>query len=292
MGSSCITFTMISHVHFQRFDSHTASLFKICSKKYALFLTAPGNPNVVDDTVIALAKSCPLLTRINVSGCRELTDVACTAGLAAHGHRFVRVGLARCNKLTDAGMQALASSAQGLHSLDVGFCDRITDVGVASVARKCPQLRWLDLTCCIQVTSAALVVLSGHARELRVLSVRGCTHVSDAGLAAVAAGCPFLADLNVWMCPLVTDDGVGSVIRRCPLLQSLAVCGCALVTDVTADLVAGLPGSALIDVAYADASLTAGGRVRLERRLSHNRVQTGAGKTGGAAFHPSSLLRN
>lgn len=148
------------------------------------------------------------------------------------------------------------------------------------------------MTCCIQLTSAALVVLGERTRELRVLSVRGCTGVSDAGLVAVAAACPFLADLNVWICPLVTDDGIGDVIRRCPLLQSLAVCGCPLVTDVTADLVARLASSALIDVAYSDAGFTAGGRGRLERRLCDNRVRTGTGKTGGTAFHPSSLLRN
>jgi hypothetical protein len=253
-------------------------------------LSLAGNPKLTDDAVISLTASCSLVTALDVSGCKELTDRVITAGLAAHGHRFVRVGLARCSHISDVGLHALAAAGNRIRRLDLAFCDHVTDAGLASVARQCSELRYLDVTFCIQLTAAAVVVIGEHARRLRSLSLRGCPAIADAGLGALAKGCPMLELLNVWECPLVTDIGLGQVLRRCPLLWSLSICGCALVTDVTADLVAALGSSALTDVSHTDAGFTARGRGRMLYRLEQNREKSGGGKGGGTVYVSSSLL--
>eukprot|EP00035_Acanthoeca_spectabilis_P015176 m.301281 g.301281 ORF g.301281 m.301281 type:complete len:866 (-) comp16305_c0_seq4:9550-12147(-) len=247
------------------------------------------NQDLTDAAVISLTKSCPLVTALDVSGCRELTDRVIVEGLAAREQGFVRLQLARCGQLSDVGIHALAVSGSRLRHLDIAFCDHVSDTGIASLARQCPELRHLDMTCCIQLTAASVVVIGENCRRLRCLHVRGCPAMADVGLHAIAKGCPMLEQLNVWECTLVSDDGVGEILNRCPLLWSLSICGCALITDITADLIAALGSSALTDVGATDAGFTPRGKERLKKRLEENCVRSGGGKSG-TVFVSSPLL--
>jgi len=249
-----------------------------------------GNPHLSDSAVVSLVTSCTLVTSIDLSGCKGLTDATISDGLARHGHRFVRVNLARCTHVSDIGLKALATAGRRLRHLDLAFCDHITDVGIANIARRCPNLCHLDVTCCIQLTAAAIIVVGEHLRQIRTLLLRGCPSITDSGLHAIAKGCPMLEELSVWECSLITDDGVGTILNRCPLVWRLIVCSCPLITNITADLVRKLSCSALTDVSHAGAGFTARGLDRLQQRLDYNRSRSGASKGGATAWAHSRLV--
>jgi hypothetical protein len=71
-------------------------------------------------------------------------DELCDA-VAAHCPRLERLSLARCTRVTDAGLRRLAAGCVRMRRLDLTRCGRVTDAGVTALARAMPLLRRADL---------------------------------------------------------------------------------------------------------------------------------------------------
>ena len=70
---------------------------------------------------------------------------AAVRGLLCHS-----VGLASI-KAPAHGVQWDADLARNLRSVNLGWCERVTEAGVAALAAGCPKLQALDLCGCIRV---------------------------------------------------------------------------------------------------------------------------------------------
>ncbi|KNC51916.1 uncharacterized protein AMSG_08153 [Thecamonas trahens ATCC 50062] len=127
---------------------------------------------VSDDSIIAIARACPLLAYIDLSQTSLVTDRALSA-LAAGCPRLMRVKLARAKGVSDAGLVALASSCSELVEVDVSGCD-VGDAGVAALAAGAAGLAHLELNGCVKVSDAAVAAVVGLCPQMEVLGLEGC----------------------------------------------------------------------------------------------------------------------
>eukprot|EP01046_Picozoa_sp_COSAG06_P024926 COSAG06_NODE_2062_length_7696_cov_1217.164407_5_plen_277_part_00 len=131
------------------------------------------------------------------------------------------VTLARCKKVTDAGVVSLAAKCANIHSLTLECCELVTDEGVIAVAKGCRHLLELDLTGCTKVTDKGLIAVVEGCGQLKSLNLRNIG--TDGMLAAVAESCPQLTSLELWGCWQLTHEAVLRVARGCPQLTSLGL---------------------------------------------------------------------
>lgn len=155
------------------------------------------------DAVLTAGALCPALTRLNLSGCKAVTDAA--VGAVSEGcPGLVSLDVTRCQALSDAGLAAAVGGWRGLTELRCYACEAAGDGLLAALGASCPGLAVLDLC--------------------------GATGVTDGGVAALAAGCPALSDLGLGWVAGVGDGGVVALADRCRGLTRLSLHGNRLVT--------------------------------------------------------------
>jgi len=139
-----------------------------------------------------------------------------------------------CERLTDDGLEQVASSCRRLSCLYLRRCQLVTDRGLQSVATRCRSLTDISVAECLRVTDAGIVHLAVHlGQTLAHVSVAHCSLVGDRALACLADRCWRLRYVNARDCRGVTDPGVVSLAtsgngRR---LRAIDVSHCLAVSD-------------------------------------------------------------
>ena len=95
--------------------------------------------DITNASVIALAKHCPGLTQINLTGCIHITDTSVIA-LAEDCPELTWISLDGCIHITGTSLIALAEDCPGLVWISLDGCTHITDTSVMSLAENCPGL--------------------------------------------------------------------------------------------------------------------------------------------------------
>ena len=176
-----------------------------------------------------------------------------------------------CDKITDAGVIALAKGCRQLSSLNLSqTCVRdlyrrirFTDAGVLALSRNCPQLSILNLSRCTGITDAGVIALAQGCRQLSSLNLKWCNKITAAGVIALAR-CPQLSSLDLEYCDQITDACVIALVQGCPQLSSLHL---------------GLIGGVRVRVSWGS-----GGSSKSSRGSS------GGGGSGGAASQVAGRL--
>jgi len=158
-----------------------------------------GDSNTTDDTISAIAASCPSLEGLWVTYCKNLTDKALFA--LAGGRPALEGG---CPALA-GGCPALAGGCPALKYLDAEYAHKITTVGVEALAGGCPALKTLDVRHAKGIADTALVALADGCPLLEELDVASAETITDTGVRALAAGCPRLQTLGLM------EEGMGSI---------------------------------------------------------------------------------
>ena len=147
--------------------------------------------SITDKGIAALARCCPQLRSVDVSG---------TTG--------------RPNEtLTDAGATALAQGCPQLSSVNFECCDKLTDAGATALAQGCPQLSSVNFMGC-GMTDAGAKALAQGCPQLSSVSFEGCRKLTDAGAKALAQGCPKLSSVDFRGCGKLTDAALGLFRER------------------------------------------------------------------------------
>lgn len=222
-------------------DRGLAFIAKSCPKLKFLNISGPRNTSyyidgttigpmqVTDKGLASIANGCPNLRNLNVSGCR-VTDNG--LGYIAKGCRQLHsLNVAYCVEVTNNGLEFVGKGCPELRKLNVENCNQLKDDGLASIATGCHELLSLNVSWCSKhVTNKGLGYIASGCRNLQSLAIEACSRVTDNGLESVAHGCSQLQNLNVGRCSEVTDKGIVSVAKHCKQLQSLNVYGCWQVT--------------------------------------------------------------
>ncbi|KAG0245956.1 hypothetical protein BGX31_005242 [Mortierella sp. GBA43] len=205
-------------------------------------------------------RGCPLLARLNLSYCKNLTDRS-FIHLSQYGSRQLEsLNLQRCTTITSDAYISLdldnrramlesSSIANGydctslpvvepcfprLRELFLSDCTFLSDNAILALAPNVPRLEVLSLSFCCALTDVAVEAVCENCRYLKKLDLSFCgSAVSDASLYQLAQmdsqepGKHTLEDLEIRGCVRVTEQGVRQVLNGCVNLKKLNVSSCS-----------------------------------------------------------------
>ncbi|KAG3249634.1 hypothetical protein PI124_g5695 [Phytophthora idaei] len=199
-------------------------------------LNLKGLRKVSDRGVMEIAKGCPLLKNISLSGrnitlqtfkllgkmCRNLNvlDIserrdletpACLMNLVStRTHPLTRIDLSASN-VCDTGVSVLASACRQLESINLSKCAQITDFATEALASRCFQLKILLLSNTRGITDRTLTALAFTKIPLEILDLSGNTRVTDEGLLVLCTRCQQIQELRLKGCDRLSQKAV----KRC-----------------------------------------------------------------------------
>jgi len=230
------------------------------------YLSFAGMNRLKDSTVLTLAKQCPNLVNLIVSGCANLTDKPFKE-LFKRCLDLESLNVSNCFLLTDKftthaarrGMEhkklenAIGALQEQLQKLEEerkqleamenftkllrnGKAIEDTNTAIVKGERRLqamPQVRLkhLDLSGCIKITDNGIVQLCIGAHTLETLKLNMCDALSDKAIKGIASGLgESLRSISIANVEQVTDAGVAALCDSCPNLASLKIKGVPLVT--------------------------------------------------------------
>lgn len=161
-----------------------------------------GCIRITDVSIVALARSCPLLIELNISKCVQLGNAAVYSVLlnAAHIRDLVIIGNTNINDdafpnlphLYDLDNYELALEAKGapIYTTTASLTDESQDAeAIPRTIRpemdRLDLLREVDLTSCTGIGDRAIANLIASAPKLRCLKVAKCSEITDAGVDSI-----------------------------------------------------------------------------------------------------------
>eukprot|EP01004_Peranema_trichophorum_P003668 NODE_2643_length_1530_cov_24.123667_g2279_i0.p1 GENE.NODE_2643_length_1530_cov_24.123667_g2279_i0~~NODE_2643_length_1530_cov_24.123667_g2279_i0.p1 ORF type:complete len:455 (+),score=44.55 NODE_2643_length_1530_cov_24.123667_g2279_i0:86-1366(+) len=166
-----------------------------------------------------LLKATHSLTEMDLTGSYRLCELTVTP------ESLVSISLAYCSKMTDQGLQSLAS-CYSLLSLNLTSCCDITDDGIIPILQNCTHLQHLDLTYCSSVTNKSFEILSQCCAHLNSFSAAYSPYIDDRTVALIAQNCLELQYLSLSRCPKVQDASLTSLGQYSSQLKGLSLAGC------------------------------------------------------------------
>ena len=213
-----------------------------------------------DEDVLSMARGCPCLAEICLSGCDGVTN-ASLAALGKSGRQLISMDIGECSNVTDEGLEGFADgclnmrvvklldeldttnieekcllgcmnisksdasdsviSSSLLRHVNPIRCDQITDIGISALARSCPQLSNIDLHDCKQITDIGMSALARSCSNLYSIKLSSCDQITDMGISEIAHRCSHLNDIDISFCDQVTDMGISALAHSCPTLSNI-----------------------------------------------------------------------
>lgn len=196
-------------------------------------------------------------------GCFNLSDALLGAAFGGGGGGnhlpcgLQSLSLARCKKISDEGLAAVAAACPALERLELGGCTRLTNDGLRIVAASPMRrtLRRLNLRSCWLITDAGIGYLTGAAAlspaaqgndspmfadmttttglsAIEELVLQDCQKLSDTALSLIQEGLyRTLRRLNLSFCASITDSGL-RCLGRMAALEELNLRACDNVSDL------------------------------------------------------------
>ncbi|BFZ54835.1 Antagonist of MEN (Mitotic Exit Network) [Savitreella phatthalungensis] len=163
---------------------------------------------------------------------------------------LVKLALPGCALADDDLLARVAQLCPRLEILDLRACERVSDVGVTAIASSCPGLRYLNVGRMNgggRITDLTLDVVC-RSTQIETVGLAGC-NVSDTGVASIARyRLHGISRISMNQCPRVSDFSVVPLVRAAARLKVLELVGCPRVTDYEALLDFKQRSSSLIDV--------------------------------------------
>ena len=198
-------------------------------KRISLEISDWEDGSLSDASVRSIAKYCPKIEHLSLSGWGKITDdsmVALTALKVLKG-----LNLNGCYKLTSAGVQGLLRvNGANLEVLTLSddnniFCYFCNDALLRCIGSYCPNLKHLSaavrpVTVDIDITEATLIALAQRCSLLETLTLH--SKINDAVLIKLAYNCPLLTKVGLHF-GSVTDIGIAALAGQCTRLTTLAL---------------------------------------------------------------------
>ncbi|GMH10840.1 hypothetical protein Nepgr_012681 [Nepenthes gracilis] len=172
----------------------------------------PGFGNI---NLVLLAKLCPQLQYVDLSGLHGITDAGflpmidgCNAGL-------VKVNLSGCINVTDEVVLALTKLHGGtLETLFLDGCGKVTDASLVAIAENCLVITDLDVSKCAITDLGIISLARSNQLNLQIFSLSGCLMVSDKSLPYLVKLGQTLVGLNLQHCNAISSTAVGMLVER------------------------------------------------------------------------------
>ena len=189
---------------------------------------------IVDETVRSICSGCPNLTSLDL-GKTCITDAALHE-VARCCPRLQTLNLSGSQQFSDAGLSAVAASCAKLRSLHLNLpLASFTSMALRNLSRLASLTR-LNLTGAEWLSDAGVRELAA-CEWLEELWLSTCSGVRDGGLCAIASSCQRLRLIDISNCTRVSDEGASS-LTALPHLSHFELAGCAGVADGTLEALA------------------------------------------------------
>jgi len=198
----------------------------------------------------AVAQGCPLLSRLNLSYCKNLTDKS-FIHLCLYGSKQLEsLNLQRCTTITPEAFMSLdidnrmseqeTMMIDGAQQQQQQQQQQVAHPGYNPLVEPCfPRLKELVLSDCTFLTDAAIVALAPNMPRLEVVSLSFCCALTDIAVEALSESCLFIKRLDLSFCgSAVSDASLYQLARFDALapgqhsLEELEIRGCVRVTEL------------------------------------------------------------
>ena len=127
-----------------------------------------------DQLLNHVAKMCPKLNELDVTGCDSITDQGLIS-IATHCSELRSVLASYISSVTDLAVLSLAARNPKLTRAHFSDCHQVTDIAVSGLVRCCPALQSVHFSDCSKVTDSSMLVLAASCAHLRKLWLPGCS---------------------------------------------------------------------------------------------------------------------
>ncbi|KAE9033003.1 hypothetical protein PR003_g8892 [Phytophthora rubi] len=217
---------------------------------------------LTDESLVAISRACPTLTKVDLSGCSRVGDDGIIA-IAANCPKLEKVNLTMCRRITDRSVVALAQHASlTLEEVVLDRCLKVSGPAIRFLMRMQPNLRSLSFARCPKAQGADFYNVTQKKSsmlvcELTALDLSGCAGLDDRGVAelvavnrhslhslnlgalqtlgsatfAAIAKCSALESLNLSLCRTLQNDDLAAITTGCTQLSTLLLQGCVALDD-------------------------------------------------------------
>ena len=114
----------------------------------------PNALRLEDNDLYALARHCPQLTSVHISGHSNLSNDAISA--LSKLPLLRKLHASECSNLLDSGLAAIAEGCPLLEDLNLSYCERISQIVINALALHSRKLISIELWRCPKVTNSAI----------------------------------------------------------------------------------------------------------------------------------------
>ena len=173
-----------------------------------------------------LVEGVPLISSLSLTGCVNVLDSTLMFALFDEKPSLIKLNLSLCKQITDVSLSRIAQNLKNLEVLELGGCSNITNIGVLTLSIGLTKLKMLNLRSCCLISDQGLAFVSGQCDEkcgnleLEHLVLQDCQKVSDKSLYYISQGLMNLVTINLSFCLNLTDLGIkylSTMINLCEL---------------------------------------------------------------------------
>ncbi|XP_064631251.1 F-box/LRR-repeat protein fbxl-1-like isoform X2 [Lineus longissimus] len=213
------------------------------------------------DILVSAVQRLENLRKVRLCGVPSLDDDALEEILKAVGGNLERLDLSGCREITDHGLRAITKYCHSLEELDLTQVKNVTGESLLrlfkdetradlllrlnlrcsvskfnedllyTVISKCHNLEMLDIAGHLFVTDDIVLSIAENCPKLRELYIKGCKMVTDTAICEIACRCP-LTILSISGLHNLTDKSIFALANSCHYLEELYLSGCALISRV------------------------------------------------------------
>lgn len=180
-------------------------------------------PGFGDVSLVMLAKLCPNLRHVDLSGLQRVTDAGFVPLLENCDGGLVKINISGCTNLTDKAVSAIAEMhGWTLEVLNLEGCLKVGNTSLVAIAENCPLLNDLDVSLCAVTDFGIAALARADQLNLQILSISACTQISEKCLPALRKLGQSLVGLNLQHCSGISKKSVDLLVEqlwRCDILH-------------------------------------------------------------------------
>ncbi|RUP50426.1 hypothetical protein BC936DRAFT_139091 [Jimgerdemannia flammicorona] len=142
-----------------------------CPNLYCLNIWGLTHRGMVPSPLPAIATGCPLLQTLILSHCVHWVDDETVVKDVCSLRALTRLDISMCPQVSDVALVAIGEKLQRLESVAINGMRNLTDVGFMALARGCPRIKRLDMTG-VQVRLETVKAIGECLTHLEKLDIR------------------------------------------------------------------------------------------------------------------------
>jgi hypothetical protein len=189
-----------------------------------------------DESLMRIAKQCPLIDDLNISKCVKVSD----AGIIGFFNNFEgslnKLDMSLCILCGSKSVLAVSEHCESLYEIKLSGLSQVASEALCKLWKKASKLVRFDMIVELRVTSTHRRSLLAHVDDdalcrgsstrLKELFLTGACLISDVGITALCQRCTGLHTLDISICNKISDGALLTIGKYSTNLTKLNISGC------------------------------------------------------------------